>query len=185
MPKCSMTPPQADDRRRDDVAPVDDRRGAGDEDEAGLLRRGRRDRRREIGDRMGAAPLAGERAAERGEAGPGDLDGLVEDALLEAGQPRLDEAGGEGRQRRDAQQAADGGGDRAAALDDVARRGEGNDLDRRHHLLRLDERVGRQRRQRHRFVDEVERVERVAVDDAEPVRIGEEVDAAGEGIGRA
>ena len=66
MPKWSMAPPQADDRRRNHVAPVEDRRSAGDHPSPRRRRAPRRSSR--APPRRGAAPLGDEPAAELGEA---------------------------------------------------------------------------------------------------------------------
>ncbi len=70
-----------------------------------------------------------------------------------------------------------GGGNRGL------RHRERDDLHRRHHLARLDDRVGRQGSERHRLVDQIEPVEPVAVDDEEALCRGEQIGAAGKGGG--
>ena len=77
----------------------------------------------------------------------------------------------------DSPSAANGGGARHR----FPRHGERDDLDRRDHLARLDDRERRQCAEGHRLVDEVETVEPVAVEDQEAARLGEEVGASGEG----
>ena len=82
---------------------------------------------------------------------------------------------------RDPQQLSALGGERGGARHRVLRHGERDDLDRRDHLPRLDDREGRQGAERHRLVDEVEPVEPVAVEDQQAARLGEQIGAAGEG----
>ncbi len=65
---------------------------------------------------------------------------------------------------------------RAAKLGDasIERLGpdsKGNDLDRRHHLLRLDHRRGLERRDRDRLIDQIEAIDGVAIDEAKPMPI--------------
>ena len=63
----------------------------------------------------------------------------------------------------------EGGGARHRCL----RHRERDDLHRRHHLPRLDDREGRQGAERHGLVDEVEPVEPVAVEHQEAARLGD------------
>ena len=90
---AEMVDPAAggDDRFRDHVAPVDDRRGAVHEDDVGALRHRGGDARRQIRSLVFAALFGDQLAAERGEPLLGDLAGLVEDAFLEPGQAGLDQ----------------------------------------------------------------------------------------------
>ena len=69
-----------------------------------------------------------------------------------------------------------------AALDDGARRSEGDHLDRRHHLARLDQGVGCHGAESHGLVEKIEPVHPRIVDHSEAVRFGKDVAAAGEGI---
>ena len=105
---AEMVDPAAggDDRRRDHVAPVDDRRGAVDQQQIDRMAERGANMRLRARRSLSAARLEHERAAERGEPGLGHLAGLVEDALLEARKPGLDQADRERPKRRDAQQRA-------------------------------------------------------------------------------
>ena len=98
-----------------------------------------------------------------------DAHRLVEDGFLEAGEAGLDQGDAEPRNGT------------TWKIGDAARRtqastaspdGEGDDLDGGDHVLGLDHRVGRQGRKRDGLVDEVETLDRVAVDDAEAGGIG-------------
>src|SRR5205823_6385012 len=84
-------PAGRDDRFRDDVAAVDDDRGAVHKDQIGPRFGRGGDMRREIGDRVFAALFGDEPAAEGREALFGYGAGLVEDAFLEPGEAGLDE----------------------------------------------------------------------------------------------
>jgi hypothetical protein len=132
-----------------------------------------------------AAAFEGEAAGERIETRLRHLMRLVEDAFLEARQPRLDHPDGERPERRDPQQFAAVAGDPGAARDHFFPHRERDDFDRRHHLLWLDDRVGRQRAQGHRLVDEIELVEAIAVEDQQALCLSEEIGAAGKGGGTA
>ena len=69
-----------------------------------------------------------------------------------------------------------------AALYHGARRGEGDHLDRRHHLARLDQGVGCHGAERHGLIEKIEPVHPRIVDRSEAVRFGKDVAAAGEGV---
>ena len=55
--------------------------------------------------------------------------------------------------------------DASACVQQIARHGEGNDLDRRHHLARFDDLEGRDRGKRQAFMQPVEAANAVGVDD--------------------
>src|SRR5262249_51976024 len=95
---------RGDDRCRDYVAPVEDRRGAVNEQHVDAVPDDVADPRRQLGDLVGAALLDDEPAAERRQSPLGDLSGLVENALFKAWQPRLHKADGEPPKRRYRQQ---------------------------------------------------------------------------------
>ena len=92
------------DRRRDHIAPVEDRRGAVDQQHLDPVAECVANPCSEFAGRMGAALLEDERAAERREPALGHLAGLVEDAFLEPRQPGLDQPDRARPERRDAQQ---------------------------------------------------------------------------------
>src|ERR1700722_18313985 len=140
-------PAATDDRRRNDVTPVDDGGGAGDQDHLRAVLKRFGNLRREGVLAMRSAMLRDERAAERREAGARRLRRLVEDAVLEAGEARLDERHAMRLEwhHRDQRPALRYGA--TARLDGGAGDGEGNDLDRRHHLLRRHYGVGRHGRE--------------------------------------
>ena len=83
---------RGDDGRRDHVAPVDDRRRAVDQQDLDPMAHRIADQRRQLGGRVSAALFEAQRAAERRQTALGDLPGLVEDALLQSRQPRLNKA---------------------------------------------------------------------------------------------
>src|SRR6185437_10906777 len=130
-----------------------------------------------------AAFLLREAAAERRQPRLGDLARLVEDRFLEARQAGLDQGDRFRPERRDPQQLPALGRDFGAGLYGGARRGERDDLDRRYHLSRLNDRVFRQRAERYRFVHQVEPIEPRAVEDQEAARLGVEIGAAGKRVG--
>ena len=138
------------DSRRDHVAPVDNDRGAVHQNEVGARRRCRGNARRQIGGRVIAALLGGKRGTKRGKPLLRYLARLVEDAFLQPRQPGLDQRDPARHKRRHLQQLPalrrelGGGGNR------LFRHRERDDLDRRDHLARFDDRERRQRAERHR-----------------------------------
>ncbi len=80
-PEMLDSPARHDDRLGDDVAPVDDDRGAVHQHHVGAGSDRRGDARREIAGGVGAALLGDQRGAERGEALLGHRAGLVENAF--------------------------------------------------------------------------------------------------------
>ena len=169
-------------RGRHHVAAVDDGGGAGDKDDVAAtavkLAHGLRYLRAVVG----AADLGGERAVELGEARRDGAGGGIEHALAHPRQAGLDQADRARLERREPQHRAAVPRDPDAAIDDGARGGEGDHLDRRHHLARLDQRVGRHGAERHGLVEKVEPVHPLAVDHREAVPFGEDVAAPSEGI---
>ena len=181
MPKCSIRPPACSTAagitsRRSTMteAPCTSTISAPASTAAAMTRR-------QLGGGMVAALLGGERRAERREPRFGDGAGLVEDAFLQPRQPRLDQRDPARREGGDPQQRPAFGREGGGARDRLLRHRERDDLDRRDHLARLDDREGRQGAERHGLVDEVEPVEPVAVEDQEAARLGEQIGAAGEG----
>ena len=154
MPKWMTLPPACLDAGRHHVVAVDDRRGAGDQEEVAAL--GLQFLQR-VGDRLAScahAALADQGAAERGQA----LVGRARPPCREpcracpaaASAPARRASPGTARPRSSAGWLPSRPRSRAPTA--AARRGIGNDLHRRHHLARLDARERRQGRDRHRLV---------------------------------
>ena len=156
------------------------------------------------------APIDQQRVAIGGDGGQRAGQGvrLVRDALFahDARAGRLqtvfqdaqrlgDDAGFQPRQqgRDDADAQRTKGGDahrvlsrrRERSLERVARHGEGNDLDGRHHIARRDGAKRRQRGGGDRLVDSIDAGDFRGVDDDQAGFRGEKIDAAGEGALRA
>ena len=130
---------------------------------------------------MLAAALHHRRAAELGEARIGHLAGLVEDALLGAGEAGLDQPDGAGPDGGEAEEGRARLGQGQGAVQQRAGNGEGNDLDRRRHLARRQKIEGRQRGQRDRLVQQIERIEAGLVDDQHALGARHQIGPAGEG----
>jgi hypothetical protein len=168
------------DRLRDHIAPVDDDRGAVHEHDVSALFDGGDDARRQFRHGVSAALLGDQPAAECGKALLGDVAGLVEDAFLEAGEPRLDQRNVARHESGYSQQRLAIRGEICRLGDRRLRHGERDDLDRRDHLARLDDGEGGQGAQRHRLVHQVELVEPVAVEHQQAARVGKQGGASGE-----
>jgi hypothetical protein len=172
---------RSDDRRGNDVSPIEDRRGAVNQQNVDALAERIADHRCQFTRRVRAPLLEHEPAAERGEPAFGHLPGLVENALLEPGKARLHKPDRARHKWSNAQQGTVRRRDLDAARDRRFRCCERDDLDRGDHLLGLDRREWRQSAERHRLVDQVEPVEPFRVEHQKSSRLGEEVGAAREG----
>ena len=167
---------------RHHVPPVDDGRRAGDEDDVAAAPVKLAHRVRHLGAAVSAADLGGKRPVEPGKPCGDGTCGRIEHALAHPRQPGLDQADRARLERRETQHRPALFRDLDAALDHGARRGEGDHLDRRHHLACLDQGVGRDGAESHGLVEKIEPVHPRIVDHGEAVRFGKDVAAAGEGI---
>ena len=171
------------DRCRHHIPPVDDGRRAGDEDDVAPLPVKLRDRLRHLGTVVGAADLGSERAVELGETRRDRARGRIEHALPRSRQAGLDQPDRARLERREAQhRPALVPQSRRSARRPNAHRGEGDHLDRRHHLARFDQGVRRHGAESHGLVEQIEPVHPRIVDDGETMTFGEDVAAAGEGL---
>jgi hypothetical protein len=105
---------------------------------------------------------------------------LVENAFLEAGQTGLNHRHRKLPEGCDAEQPAILGGNGGRARHRGLGHRERNDLDRRHHLFRLDHGIGGQGPQGHRLVDQIEPVEPLAIENQQSLGLCEQIGAAGE-----
>ncbi len=167
-----------------DVVTIDDRRGAGDQEDIATLAFQILQGGRDLAGVMRDAALADQCAAERRQPPGRRCHGLGQNLVARAGQPRLHKAGAHRLERRDRDQWLVGRlRDLDRARDGAARRGIGNDLDRGHHLARLDPGIGRQGRDRDRFVELVQRVDALVIDNGQARFERVVIAAAGEGRG--
>ena len=164
---------------RHHVPAIDDGGRAGDEDGVAAAPVKLAHRFRHLGAAVGAADFRRERPVEPGEAGGDGAGGRIEDALAGSRQPRLDQADRARFERCEAQHRPALRRDRDAAIDDAARGGEGDHLDRRHHLAGLDQREGGNGAEGHGLVEQIEAVDPRRVDHGQPMGLGEDVAAAG------
>ena len=172
------------DAGRHDVVTVDDRRGAGDQEDVAALLLEFTKRRGDLAGIVAAAALAGQGAAERGQAPGRRGDRLVEHLVACPGQPGLHQAGAHRPEwlHRDKRPVGRlGNVDRT--MHGLFRRRVGNDLHCCHHLAWRHAREGRQGRDSDRFVQLVQGVDALLIDHGEAGLTGKVIAAAREGGG--
>ena len=168
------------DRRGNDVTAVGDRRRAHHEDRRTAARGQGFQGAAQILDRMGAADLGFEMAAQAFEPAAGDGRRLVENRRPGSGQRRLNQTDGVRRKRRDSHAPLFGASARDAPRQHLARHRERYDLDGRHQLCRRHHRIGCDGRQRDGLVHRVQPLHAVRIDDRHAAVASEQIDPAGE-----
>src|SRR5271168_1529766 len=129
---------RSDDRRRDHIAPIEYGRRTMDQQDVDPVADRVADHRSKLSSRVAATFLNDQQAAERLQPSLGDFTGLVEDALLQPGEPGLDEPDRARLERCDAEQRSIRTGYLEATLNRLGRCGERDNLYRRDHHARLD-----------------------------------------------
>ena len=146
-------PARRRDRRRNYIAPIGDGGSTGDQQQIHIVQPS--DGRLEIGRLMRATPFDRRPAMQPRQPLIGDLECLVEHALLDARQAGLDQANPAGLQGRQTQDRPALAGDGQASVQHEARNGKGNDLDRRRHVAGGQQVEGSKRGQGDRFIHHV------------------------------
>ena len=167
------------DRRRDDVAPVDDGRAAHHQHDTGAVGERALDDLAQRGRIVRRAQVDGIAAAHRRQPAVGDGDGLVEQRRLHRGKLGLDQRD---LARPERVEGKNGllARDRHAGIERSALDRERNDLDGRRHLVRLHRGIVRQGRKGDRLVHLVDGIDLHGIDAQDAALAGIEVDASGE-----
>jgi hypothetical protein len=164
--------------RRDHIPSIRDRGRAEDDDDLRSERERARQRLREVIDLVMDADVADALgASEQLQPFVQNLQRLVDDRCLEAGQHRRDDGDPLAAEGSDRDCALRG---RHGARDQRLRRGEWNDLHCRDHLAGADALERRQRRDRDRLVEIVDSIDLRGIDRQHAGALGEEVHAARE-----